>query len=206
MNSLPSPAESPSTTPRESPPSFDNRTHSRKRARSSASSSDASSSKRALSEDPSVVDPPEGVKSRAQTASTSRSDENGIDAYMADQGEEDEGQITLQPLPSSSSFPSVPDINLLPATFRHAYVIAERKKPMSSGATWYLVARSWYRRWEKACTGEVDKEGPVEESQLGPVDNSSLVDEVGNLSAESLDEGVDVEYVSEQVWELFEKL
>jgi ubiquitin carboxyl-terminal hydrolase 4/11/15 len=77
-----------------------------------------------------------------------------------------------------------------------------RQQPLKVGDTWYIVARRWYRRWEKACTGEVDKEGAVEESALGPVDNAPLLDKDDNITS-TLMEGIDVEFVPKDVWELF---
>ncbi len=72
---------------------------------------------------------------------------------------------------------------------------------MQEGADWCIVSRSWYRRWEKACTGEVDKEGQVLENQLGPVDNSSLVEDSGVAITTSFVEGVDVEFVPKAAWD-----
>jgi ubiquitin carboxyl-terminal hydrolase 4/11/15 len=85
---------------------------------------------------------------------------------------------------------------------KHQIVEKGKKRKMEVGETWYLISRVWYKRWEKACTGEIDKEGPVEEGELGPVENSGLLDTYGNLQP-SLAEGVDVEYVPEEVWNLF---
>jgi ubiquitin carboxyl-terminal hydrolase 4/11/15 len=42
----------------------------------------------------------------------------------------------------------------------------------------------------------------VREEELGPVDNSELLDSYENLRP-SLSEGVDLEYVPEEVWNLF---
>jgi ubiquitin carboxyl-terminal hydrolase 4/11/15 len=77
-----------------------------------------------------------------------------------------------------------------------------KERKMEVGETWYLVSRVWYKRWRKACTGEIDKEGPVTENELGPVDNSGLLDSYRNLQS-PLAEGVDVEYVPQEVWDLF---
>ncbi|KAL1943157.1 hypothetical protein VTO73DRAFT_4828 [Trametes versicolor] len=50
-------------------------------------------------------------------------------------------------------------------------------KPMQVGETWYIVYRRWYLRWKKARTGEEDKQGRVEEKNLGQVDNTPLCDQ-----------------------------
>jgi ubiquitin carboxyl-terminal hydrolase 4/11 len=74
-----------------------------------------------------------------------------------------------------------------------------RGMPLIEGATWALVSKTWLRRFEKAATGQVDKQGAVKEDGLGPVDNSSLFEIDGNLN-EGLVEGVDFECVPEIVW------
>ena len=78
------------------------------------------------------------------------------------------------------------------------------KRPMAVGETWYIVSRRWFQRWKKAMTGEEDKEGRVEEDQLGPVDNTPLCGPNGEVTS-SLVEHVDCEFVPEDVWKLFEQ-
>ncbi|TFY56337.1 hypothetical protein EVG20_g8964 [Dentipellis fragilis] len=84
---------------------------------------------------------------------------------------------------------------------KYALVEEKRKGQMKEGETWYLVSRQWFRRWQKAMTGEQDKEGGVDEQDLGPVDNSALLDTSGQLIKAPV-EGVHVEFVPEDVWEL----
>ena len=72
---------------------------------------------------------------------------------------------------------------------------------MVPGEYWYIVSRSWYRRWEKACTGEVDKEGAILENQLGAVDNSSFFKKGVFDQSASLIENVDVEFVPLGAWD-----
>ncbi|KIY71877.1 cysteine proteinase [Cylindrobasidium torrendii FP15055 ss-10] len=76
------------------------------------------------------------------------------------------------------------------------------KTEMLLGQTWYLVAGDWWRRWRKACTGVADKASPeqVEEREIGPVDNMSLLDETDGLRT-GLIEGEDVVYVPQEAWE-----
>jgi ubiquitin carboxyl-terminal hydrolase 4/11/15 len=112
------------------------------------------------------------------------------DAYMAENLEPD--------------IPFMPAAQPPPALSREeklAFVENVKKVPMWAGETWYLVARDWYKRWSKALTGVVDKEGPISEQDLGPVNNSSLLDTYSNLLP-SLAEGVDVEYVPKVLWDL----
>jgi ubiquitin carboxyl-terminal hydrolase 4/11/15 len=75
-----------------------------------------------------------------------------------------------------------------------------RDMPLIEGSIWALVSKSWWRRFEKAATGQVDKEGGVNEDRLGPVDNSPLLDTDGNLN-ENIVEGVDFECFPEVVWD-----
>jgi ubiquitin carboxyl-terminal hydrolase 4/11 len=73
------------------------------------------------------------------------------------------------------------------------------KAPMEPGQTWYLVSMKWYNRWRKAMTGTIDKEGPVDEQDLGPVDNSDLLEANGEL-IEPILEDVDAKYVPSNLW------
>jgi ubiquitin carboxyl-terminal hydrolase 4/11/15 len=131
------------------------------------------------------------------STSTPSSDLNqDIDAYMAESG-----ALHIPPVVSP---PSYQETAVQPVSLneKHQIVKKGKERKMEVGETWYLVSRVWYRRWEKACTGEVDKDGPVGEEELGPVNNSGLLDTYGNLLP-SLVEGVDLEYVPEEVWNLF---
>ena len=121
---------------------------------------------------------------------------------MDSQGESDTLESTLLPPPHQSnptpSHPSPEDA--LSSTFlRFQAIDAMHDMPLIEGSIWALVSKSWWRRFEKAATGEVDKEGGVNEDRLGPVDNSSLLDTGGNLD-ENLVEGVDFECIPEVAW------
>jgi len=120
-----------------------------------------------------------------------------IDSYMAEQGEADIPD-TIQP----STHASNGITSTLAPPEKLSSVNKFREQPMKAGDTWYIVARQWFKRWEMACTGEVNKEGGVDENTLGPVDNSCLLDKDGNVTS-SLVEGVDAEYVCKEIWDLF---
>ncbi|KAF8966337.1 hypothetical protein BDZ97DRAFT_1809088 [Flammula alnicola] len=120
-----------------------------------------------------------------------------IDTYMAEQGEAD--LPAFMPSPPSQSPPGGPALS---REERLRRVQSGKSRRMEIGEMWYLVARGWYKRWLKACTGEIDKEGPITEQDVGPVNNSSLLDEYDNLLP-SIAEGVDVEYVPQEIWDLF---
>lgn len=181
--SLPSPAASPSSKVSD----LDVGATRRKRQRSESMQSDSSSLKRAASEGPTTV--------RATHDAPAQDLSNDIDAYMADQGEDALNTVTLIPPPTP---PHEPPANLNPEQ-KLDYVSQRRTRQMQVGDTWYIVSRVWYRRWEVACQGIVDKSGPVEEKDIGPVDNTPLVDRDGNLVS-NLAEGVDVEFVPWDVW------
>lgn len=131
--------------------------------------------------------------------------EQDIDAYMAEQGEETVSQTlyetTKAPL-TNGTLTITPQATQSPPISKLSIIGDLRKHPMQIGETWYVIHKRWYRRWQKACSGEEDKEGRIEEKDLGPVDNSSLVNIRGEITS-SLVEGVDVEYVPEQAWNLF---
>ncbi|KII87454.1 hypothetical protein PLICRDRAFT_699818 [Plicaturopsis crispa FD-325 SS-3] len=145
--------------------------------------SDASSSslKRSNSEGPS--NDPNGVRNTQGNTDLPIPSNHDIDMYMAEQGE-----------PSGLGTMTPPQ--------KHAHIQQLKSAPMKVGETWYIVSRAWYRRWAKACTGEVDKEGAVDESSIGPVDNSALVDAGGQFISTAL-EGVDVEFVPREAWDAF---
>lgn len=109
---------------------------------------------------------------------------------------------TTAPTPVSQTGAASASSSTLTPKERYDKVAACAERDMIVGETWYVVSRRWYRRWEKACTGVMDKEGGVEEKDIGPVDNGYLVDLKGNLTASSLAEGVDVQFVPEEAWEL----
>ncbi|KIL69318.1 hypothetical protein M378DRAFT_184496 [Amanita muscaria Koide BX008] len=184
-NVLPSPASSPSPTTLEisAQPS-----RKRQRSHSLLSESSTSSFKRAVSEDvPSDIRSP-----------PSRDPHQDIDAYMAEQGEADI-LTTVTFLPPSA--PNATSYQPLPTDEKFSIVMKGKKREMEIGETWYLISRGWWRRWEKACTGQVDKDGPVSEQELGPVNNASLLDQYGHLRL-PLIEGVDAEYAPEETWQL----
>lgn len=131
-----------------------------------------------------------------QAASVSPDPSQDIDSYMAASG-----ALHIPPIVSP---PSYQEIAVQPVSLEEKYQIVQKGKDrkMEVGETWFLVSRVWYKRWRKVCTGQIDKEGPVTENELGPLDNSDLLDSFGNLRP-SLAEGVDVEFVPQEVWDLF---
>ena len=175
----------------------------RHRSLSMESTTSASSRKRSASEDPTASSPvTRSTRLCDTTPPLSDPTSNDIDAYMNSQGESDVLQSTLLS-PSHQSNPSlshsIPQDALSSTLLRFQALEVVRDMPLIEGSTWALVSKSWWRRFEKAATGQVDKEGGVNEDRLGPVDNSSLLDSDGNLN-EDLVEGVDFDCVPEVAW------
>lgn len=120
--------------------------------------------------------------------------DNDIDAYMAEQGE-DTG-VPLQQVSTPSPALTSPQ--------KLQRVEGALQRAMVKGETWYIVSRRWYSRWRKAVTGEEDKEGCLEEKDVGPVDNSDLCSQSGEVTSQLL-EHIDCEFVPESIWKLFEE-
>jgi hypothetical protein len=160
---------------------------SRKRQRSPSmnSATPSASPKRAVSEDTS-----NGAENNALTPSPLSSIE--IDASMSDATE---APNITEPLAESASSGMSNEQKLNRITQLKNETIRE-------GETWYLVSQRWYRKWEKAMTGLQDKYGGAEEADIGPVDNSPLLDTQGDLQTYLIEEE-DVMYVPEEAWNFF---
>ncbi|KDQ61690.1 hypothetical protein JAAARDRAFT_123860 [Jaapia argillacea MUCL 33604] len=175
------------------------------------SSGSSSSPKRAASEDPTME------SSTLPPSHLVEVEDEELDAYMAEQGESDAVSSLLfgPPLPATLDGPTSHDHHTMlngnsgvstqdkPMTPSQRLDFVEAAKtPMSAGQTWFVISRSWYRRWYRACTGEQDKEGTVDEKDIGPVDNTELVDKKGRLTT-SVIEGVNAEFVPQATWDAF---
>ncbi|EMD38909.1 hypothetical protein CERSUDRAFT_104201 [Gelatoporia subvermispora B] len=188
---------SPSTSPSLAPQEL-NVNRKRNRSLSMQSVASTSSPKRAASEDPtsdSARSPQSQSHEMSALSLTDANLDHEIESYMANQPEDD-----LAASPAEEATPATP---ATPAQ-KLATVEALCKEPMVVGETWYIVSRKWYRKWQKALSGEVDKEGGVEEKDVGPVDNTDLVDASGNFVSQAI-EHVDVEFVPQKVWTMFEE-
>ncbi|KAI0741559.1 cysteine proteinase [Daedaleopsis nitida] len=186
MLTPPSPSSSPSSITLDT-------ASTRKRQRSLSMESEASTSspKRAASQGPQAV---QTCNDFTPLPAPGASTDNDIDSYMTEQGD-DHGV----PVPSSVA----PGMEWTPAR-KLKHVEDAQSRTMVVGETWYIVSRRWYVRWRKAMTGEEDKEGRVEEKDVGPVDNSSLCGSSGEVTS-SLIEHVDCEFIPGDVWKLLEE-
>ncbi|KAJ8518564.1 hypothetical protein ONZ45_g4395 [Pleurotus djamor] len=106
-----------------------------------------------------------------------------IDAYMESQGSSEMSLDQTQKDPKE----------------RWEWADKLKEKNMVAGQTWYVVSREWWKRWRRACTGEIDKDGPISESDISAVNNTGLVDSYGVLQTGLVD-GIDVEFVPSEVW------
>lgn len=196
IQSTSSPSSSPSLTPDAGSASAGRK---RQRSQSMESAASSSSPKRSASEDAQALD-------RDVTQLTLPGPSNlEIDAYMATQEDDPPLDHTTDPsatptLSKSAQTVSAPSTHSAPED-RLTAIEEAKNRPLLVGETWYLVSRTWYRRWHKAVSGVMDKEGPVTESDLGPVDNSSLVNSKGDLSVSTVS-GIDVEYLPQDAWDL----
>ncbi|KAF7969684.1 hypothetical protein HWV62_26194 [Athelia sp. TMB] len=165
MQSLPTPAESPSLEPKDTSHS----SGSRKRQRTESMQSDTSSSsaKRSLSDGPAL--------DFANNPDESDATITDIDAYMAEQGEADIPE-TIQLTGAKSVSVEEDTQKSMPPALKLVTVkqLRDKHTSMEIGETWYITARSWYRRWEKACSGMVDKEGGIGEGELADVYKEEL--------------------------------
>jgi len=151
--------------------------------------------KRAVSEVPGIDNTSQNKQADQLSTLSLIDPSQGIDAYMASQGEDNALFVPQQSQAIDTTQNMAPAQKLL-------LVEQGKQKRMEIGETWYLISGFWWKRWRKACTGEKDKEGVITEVELGSIDNSSLVDTNGLLRRDTL-EGVNVEYVPQNVWRLF---
>jgi ubiquitin carboxyl-terminal hydrolase 4/11/15 len=70
---------------------------------------------------------------------------------------------------------------------------------LKEGDTWYLISIPWLGQWKQRCD---PKQYKGDDSTLGPVDNSDLVDEHGALLP-ALQEGSKYEIICKEAWDLF---
>lgn len=192
---------SPSISPSLSPSDVSSASRKRQRSLSMDSESSSSSPKRSVSLDPNQNghDTPRPKDMSTLSISDARYAQD-VDAYMAEQGDDvlanTQGQLT------NGVQVSAPQATELSPAQKFELIERLRKEPMQIGQTWYIVSRRWFKRWQKACSGQVDKEGQIKEEDLGPVDNGNIVNTHGRL-AQTCTEGVDVDFVPQEAWDAF---
>lgn len=177
-------------SPAPSPPETVLESSSRKRNRSTSDSSadSPSSPKRAASEVPSVSSDIQITYASSQRANSlvDATDDLGIDQYMATQ----DRAMDTDPIESD-----------LPPQEKLKIIKTLKDKEMFEGETWFVISHSWYKKWENACSGKVDKTGSqIYESNLGPVDNSDIADQQGKIKVSPQD-GLNVDYIPKEAWD-----
>lgn len=192
MQSLPSPTPSNSADDRGATSQQQQLNLKRQRSESMRSAASDSSPKRAQSLGP-TQDSTTGVANLPAPPAP----DYPMSALSPDAAEDGVPSPAPSPLPASAA-PMWSDV---PAQQKALTEQTFLKEPMEIGQTWYLVSMRWYARWHKAVTGSVDKQGPVEEKDLGPVDNSDLLVDAEGKLVEPLVEDENVKFVPEKLWQ-----
>lgn len=147
------------------------------------SDTSSTSVKRSLSDGPSQDGEPLSTLSISDPSAET-------DTYMAEVGTD-----TFRLAPTHTTmYQSVPPAEKV------VRVEGAKAERLNLGDTWYLIDKNWWKRWRKACTGLVDKDGEVTEEELGGVDNTALIDANGSLRS-PLSDGEDYELVPQAAWE-----
>ena len=73
---------------------------------------------------------------------------------------------------------------------------------MKDGDIWYLISLAWHEKWKAACNPNSKTQGREADEQLGPIDNSDIIDPDHELIP-ALSEGNRVTSVPQCIMELF---
>ncbi|CUA74312.1 putative ubiquitin carboxyl-terminal hydrolase 12 [Rhizoctonia solani] len=157
-----------------------------KRARSDTAGSGTTSPKRANSEAELGQDIGDGGHVPDQE----------YDEYMKLQDANPEEDIGL------ASIPALENGDHLTGPEQYQMVNNLCKVPLDPGATWYIVASKWLKRWE-AATGAVPNKdyAGITISSLGPVDNSSIVHPGTGRLLPDLELNVDYDIIPDAAWD-----
>lgn len=72
---------------------------------------------------------------------------------------------------------------------------------LSVGDEYFLISATWYKKWTASCSPSSTRDKTsVDNSEVGPIDNSDLWDEKGELK-KPLVEGEDMELVNKMGWD-----
>lgn len=77
---------------------------------------------------------------------------------------------------------------------------------LEDGDGWFLVSRTWYRKWVTACSGTAetkDDDASISVDQVGPIDNSNLV--VDGQLRKPLSDGIDLELLPAAAYRLLKE-
>lgn len=115
-----------------------------------------------------------------------------------DDDADDAGEEDLPPAFASTSRYSGPA-----ADQQLAMIIDMQQFQLEKDDTWYLVPRTWYRRWQTACSGIAqakDDDDSLTPEQVGPINTTSITEADGVTLRKPLLPGVDVEVLPAPAW------
>lgn len=86
-------------------------------------------------------------------------------------------------------------------------VLPLAKKGLKAGEPWFIVDRRWYRKWQAAC-GDAQGAGKEKDfedisiAELGPIDNSALLEPGTSKLLKTVTEGQDAMFLPGEAWDL----
>ncbi|KAI8582965.1 hypothetical protein K450DRAFT_225674 [Umbelopsis ramanniana AG] len=103
---------------------------------------------------------------------------------------------------NDSQIPDADIIPDLPPSDQATYIQPLKESPLEDGDTWYLVANSWYRRWQQHCTRMASQSQTTRDMGLrsppGQINNTSLMKD--NTLKPNLMPDTDFQLVPEKAW------
>ena len=112
------------------------------------------------------------------------------------------GTLQAQPTSPLSASKSASDAPYVPPHRKWDQIRSLRFTAMKNGEPWYLISHVWHEKWKAACNPASKTNGRGADEQLGPVDNSDIVDVNGELIP-ALSDGNRVISISQRAMELF---
>ncbi|GAA5987460.1 hypothetical protein JCM10908_001963 [Rhodotorula pacifica] len=143
-----------------------------------------------------TLNAPEGAGGPATVAAGT--DEDLPPAYDDDSALDQPQEDGLPP-----TFASTSQYNGPAADQQFAMINEMRQFQLEKDDVWYLVPRTWFRRWQTACSGiaqSKEDDDSLTPEQVGPIDTTSLTEEDGVTLRKPLQVGVDVEVLPTPAW------
>lgn len=165
---------------------------SRKRPRAESETEDESlPTKRAASMEKGLNDVDETVVNGDADIDAYMLEQDGPNGYQAPNG--------LDSLPQPGPPPIMTRVQTVPTREKWDAIGKLKYTSLKEGDTWYLISHSWMEKWRRLCTPNQYK---VDDSTLGTVDNSDIVDEHGALLPK-LREETHYEILCKEAWDMF---
>ena len=111
------------------------------------------------------------------------------------------GALQAEPTSPLSASKSASDAPYVPPRQKWDQICSLKFTAMRDGDIWYLISHVWHSKWKAACSPASKTHGRGADEQLGPVDNSDIVDVNGELIP-ALSDGNRVTSVSRTAMEL----